>query len=346
MRKITFTVMIICLLFAATLYAQNGNLIVDGNIGIGTTTPAYNLDISGDLNINVTNPNNYYQTAINNFVQHTTVPASAFVSFEWYSAYTSVNANVPIYDNQYATVLDGSTTVSDAMCFYTRPYMQSSGNIGTFVGFMIEPYTWTSNATGQVDTMIGLYAASGAYGGGATTQYTNWYQAKIDNPAASGHITNAFGLLINNITAGSTSNYAIYSSGGLNYFGGNVGIGTQSPTHLFQLSGGAYSDGATWVNASSRELKENIDTLSSDAAIKTLDGLTPVTFNYKTDAGDRHVGFIAEDVPDLVATKDRKGLSAMDIVAVLTKVVQEQRRTMEVMQDKIDRLEKLDKTIR
>jgi hypothetical protein len=41
------------------------------------------------------------------------------------------------------------------------------------------------------------------------------------------------------------------------------------------------------------------------------------------------VGFIAEDVPDLVATKDRKGLSPMDIVAVLTKVVQEQQKTAE-----------------
>ena len=35
-------------------------------------------------------------------------------------------------------------------------------------------------------------------------------------------------------------------------------------------------------------------------------------------------GFIAEEVPELISTKDRKGLSSMDIVAVLTKVVQEQ----------------------
>ena len=37
------------------------------------------------------------------------------------------------------------------------------------------------------------------------------------------------------------------------------------------------------------------------------------------------VGFIAEDVPDLVATKDRKSLSPMDLTAVLTKVVQGQQ---------------------
>ena len=40
------------------------------------------------------------------------------------------------------------------------------------------------------------------------------------------------------------------------------------------------------------------------------------------------MGFIAEDAPELVASKDRKGMSSMNVVAVLTKVVQEQQRTI------------------
>ena len=55
-------------------------------------------------------------------------------------------------------------------------------------------------------------------------------------------------------------------------------------------------------------------------------------FAYKKDLTEKHVGFIAEDVPELVSTKDRKGLSPMDIVAVLTKVVQEQQRIIEDQQ--------------
>jgi hypothetical protein len=46
----------------------------------------------------------------------------------------------------------------------------------------------------------------------------------------------------------------------------------------------------------------------------------------------RHVGFIAEDVPHLVAMPDRKGLTTMDVVAVLTKVVQEQKNTLDRQQ--------------
>jgi len=45
-------------------------------------------------------------------------------------------------------------------------------------------------------------------------------------------------------------------------------------------------------------------------------------------------------VPDLVATKDRKGLSPMDIVAVLTKVVQQQQKTISALSKKMTELKK------
>ncbi len=60
-----------------------------------------------------------------------------------------------------------------------------------------------------------------------------------------------------------------------------------------------------------------------------LDDLSPTRFNYKADKEDEYLGFIAEDVPELVANKDRKGLNPMDIVAVLTKVVQRQQEDIE-----------------
>jgi hypothetical protein len=92
--------------------------------------------------------------------------------------------------------------------------------------------------------------------------------------------------------------------------------------------------------SSSRDVKENIGALSSQEAIATLSGLNPVKFNYKTDdIQERHVGFIAEDVPDLVASLDRKTLSSMDIVAVLTKVLQEHQQTIATLKQQIKSLE-------
>jgi hypothetical protein len=114
---------------------------------------------------------------------------------------------------------------------------------------------------------------------------------------------------------------------------GNVGIGRERPTQPLQMASGAHvTAGGVWTNNSSKKDKENIADLTAEEALKVLVALEPVRFNYRADSADEYIGFIAEDVPDLVASKDRQGLSAMDIVAVLTKVVQAQ-------QEQIDELE-------
>ena len=104
-----------------------------------------------------------------------------------------------------------------------------------------------------------------------------------------------------------------------------VGIRTSSTNFPLQV-GNATCDGEAWIDSSSRELKENIAELNREEAFETLRQMTPVTYSYKSDAShETNVGFIAEDVPELVATQDRKGMVSMEVVAVLTKVVQEQQ---------------------
>src|SRR2546430_13121825 len=97
---------------------------------------------------------------------------------------------------------------------------------------------------------------------------------------------------------------------------GNLGIGpTASTVQPIVTASGAYlSAGGAWTNASSRKYKNSIRALPADAADQVVAMLEPVTFRYNVDAEQQHVGFIAEDVPALVATQDRKGLSTMDIV--------------------------------
>ncbi|MBF0537596.1 MAG: tail fiber domain-containing protein [Nitrospirae bacterium] len=120
---------------------------------------------------------------------------------------------------------------------------------------------------------------------------------------------------------------------------GQLGIGQTTPAYPLHMGSGAYvTTGGVWTNASSREYKENIEELSANDAMLAFNDLKPVTFNYKTDKTDTHIGFIAEDVPDIVATKDRKGLSPMDMVALLTKVVQEQQKLVQEQQKTIAEL--------
>jgi len=103
-------------------------------------------------------------------------------------------------------------------------------------------------------------------------------------------------------------------------------------------NGASLTVGGVWTNASSRELKDNIEALSAEDANEALAALSPVRYVYKNSRDEQYVGFIAEDVPELVATNDHKSLSPMDIVAVLTTVAKEQRAKIAEQESEITAL--------
>ena len=155
---------------------------------------------------------------------------------------------------------------------------------------------------------------------------------KIDGPVTSGNVPTKF-VFETNATGFPRPERMVISSSGL------VGIGTSTPFYPLHMGSGAYvTAGGVWTDASSREYKDDIEVLTTDEAFETLKELHPVKFAYKTDKTEKHVGFIAEEVPELLAAKDRKGLSSMDIVAVLTKVVQEQQRMTQEQQKMVQEL--------
>ncbi|QNU68875.1 tail fiber domain-containing protein [Ruminiclostridium herbifermentans] len=104
-------------------------------------------------------------------------------------------------------------------------------------------------------------------------------------------------------------------------------------------SGGVYVDGYLYYS-SSRTLKENINRLSAQKAKNILEGLNPVSFNFKGDKEKRTLGFIAEEVPSEVATNDHKAISPMEIITVLTSVVKEQRKLLKTLQKQVEELSK------
>ncbi len=119
---------------------------------------------------------------------------------------------------------------------------------------------------------------------------------------------------------------------------GNVGIGTTAPTEKLDVAGNINASGAV-TQGSSRTIKDKITRISSKQAMRAFEQLEPVSFIYKDDSSrEKRLGFIAEDVPEMVATQDRKHLNTMDLTAVLTKVVQEQQRTISSMSEEIETL--------
>ena len=124
----------------------------------------------------------------------------------------------------------------------------------------------------------------------------------------------------------------------------------QSPTKNFRdarmiIGGVTVFESGHLVTASSRELKTNIKLLDTQAAMDAFHQLQPVSYEYKAQKGEPVVGFIAEDIPDLVAMPSRKALDSTEIVAVLTKVVQEQDKQLKLQAEKIAKLEQMQKRL-
>jgi hypothetical protein len=124
-----------------------------------------------------------------------------------------------------------------------------------------------------------------------------------------------------------------------------VSIGPQSArtppprTRLHVADGHLYVEGNVRVtgtitgqlsNGCSRELKENIAELSSQETAEILKSISPVKYSYKADQEHLvHAGFISEEMPELVTSSDKKSINLLDLVSILTKAVQDDRKTIQ-----------------
>jgi hypothetical protein len=248
----------------------------------------------------------------------------------------------PVGVDVEGTVSEGSPNGYNAIQFAVGGTVKSSAYAQAYLyGAYIDPNFDFSAGYGNFAE--GLYIAAPHIVGG----YSNVVSTlELGQPMAGPSGTSCSAALAidipnqsGNCPVAQNTVWSIYNgSPNSSFFAGNVGLGVAQPTHPIDGPNGAYlSTGGAWTNGSSRELKKDIRPLPADEAMETLAALAPVTFRYKI-GDEAHVGFIAEDVPDLVATKDRKGLSAMDIVAVLAKVVQQQQTQLAEQRNELDAL--------
>ncbi|MDB4663415.1 tail fiber domain-containing protein [Verrucomicrobia bacterium] len=191
--------------------------------------------------------------------------------------------------------------------------------------------------------------ASSTLGGGISLSDTSG-GTYLTSFASVGTVFNESGSAVDFRIEGDTDANLFFVDGSTD----RIGIGTSSPTRTLHIVGavqldgtidansGAYlTSGGVWTDASSRELKKDIINLSLIKASEAVKLLNPVEFSYKATPEERRVGFIAEDVPDLVASEGRKGLSSMQIVAALTKVVQNQQKEIKWCKEQIEKLTKI-----
>lgn len=201
---------------------------------------------------------------------------------------------------------------------------------GSKLPFRIQPGAPTSSLSIKSDGKVGIGTWSPAYDLEIQRTGAKPTLAVNRTDGATGKITAA----INHVNMGTMTSHP------LRLVVGNQARATLNTDGSLAMDNGARcTAGGVWTDASSRALKENIRELNAHQAKEALEALNPVQFTFKADSEEEHVGFIAEEVPDLVATKERNGLSPMDIVAVLTKVVKEQQEAIDTLQKRLASLE-------
>jgi hypothetical protein len=265
-------------------YSERLRIDPNGYVGIGTTAPVAPLHISSGNNAGTT-----YSTTVNNSALNYNV-----IGILNSNTVTSA-ANKNAASVQDLALSPGATNTNPVIGTLAHVYIPSSatyGSTGILTGFQgsVENYS-SSNST----SLIGNFGATRNFGTG-TIASANAMQAALVN-SGGGTITSAFGLQISaSNPAGNTitNGYGVYIGGigttgtwtntpfdlyagdsqANNYFAGNVGIGTTSPSALLEVAGTVKATDfqASGVSMKIHPCEIHINGTGAGGAIQAADG--------------------------------------------------------------------------
>ncbi len=257
-----------------------GTTISTGKIGIGTTTPWGQLSV---------NPNGISGPS---FVVGSSTATSFIIK-------NNGNLGVGTTSTQTNTKLTIDYSLSSVSTpvngVYSYIYNDDTANTaaGRFIGtgWGENTYGIYAKGDGQSETgnTYGIYGeAINNAGGGSIGVYGS------GNVGVSGYSNISSGFALQ-ATQGNSSGYAIYSSGGKNYFGNNVGIGTTTPSAKLSITQSANTNaGGLWIaetgNTDFRSIFMNTSGIMSFYGGDTGGTLNTATLNAAgewTNASDR-----------------------------------------------------------
>jgi hypothetical protein len=120
--------------------------------------------------------------------------------------------------------------------------------------------------------------------------------------------------------------------------GADVALKTNTASNLVLGSGAVYAAG--FFQSSMRSLKKDIHPFEANAT-DILKKVNVRTFIYKADSANiKHIGFIADEVPDEMASPAREGVDQANTIALLVKALQEMNTKVQALEQTVNELKK------
>jgi hypothetical protein len=354
MKKKILVLIIGVLLTGANAYAADGDLIVQGKVGIGTATPDVELDVNGSINLSPSGT--IMQDNVTVFFTNYSTE-STFVG-GYRSHYNGLmNTAIGAYALQagtgnYNTAVGRSANMVNTTGSYNTAFgvgsllANTTGHYNTAIGMK----ALLNNTTGYDNTALGYYALyevtegdnNIAVGKGAGEMITTGsnniiigYEIDAPDPEESNQLS--IGNLI--FGTGIDGTETTISSG-------NIGIGTNDPDYKLQV--GEVSDGSearanAWNTLSDKRLKTSLNKISN--AVDKVTRINGYYFNWEhgKDAS-RHVGVIAQEVHEVlpeIISEDSKGLKSLDygkLTPLLIEAIKEQQKLIEKQNKEMEEL--------
>jgi hypothetical protein len=313
----------------------SGNIYyTGGNVGIGTQTPVYPLDVSGIARI--TNNNGV-------LILQGNALSNMGIGNITLNSITSGSQNTTIGHNTLNSITTGSQNT--AVGYQALQFSTSSAGYNTAVGYN----SLTNNSSGSYNTALGYNAFtapslnySTAIGAGANPTTNNQIVLGTNSIQYGPNSVSIPGVISN--TLGNPNTGSLQVAGGVGiggnvsirgnvYTTGNVGIGTNTPLYPLQVIGTTVS--TTFITTSDYRMKNNVQPLD---ITKSVQSLNPV--EYDLSGGKHDMGFLAHEVQEIFpflveGQKDGENFQSLNyngFIALLVKEIQELKKRVAILE--------------
>jgi hypothetical protein len=346
-----------------TTATERMRIAYDGNVGIGTSTPANKFDVY--------NTNGAIEGANIKSVVSGIIAGGATFRVD---ASPTPTSDISNYASAIITLRNkGTQGISSLLLGVSALQVLAFNNTtaGTVYNLSAINLNNSNTSTGNITNMMSAYIPSATNTGTGTV--TNYYGNRVLEQTVGSTLNAGFA---SEISAG-TGKFNCYMVGtAKNYFAGSVGIGLTNPAAKLDVNGtsnftgnmaitgnvtitgsGTYS--GTWTS-SDQQFKTDVDSLHD--ALTVIRQLKPKTYYFDTVnfsefnfSAEKSYGFIAQDIeqilPELVSSNLKpavldtsgnvihpavsyKAVNYTELIAFLTKGIQEQQQKIDSLQSK------------